>query len=139
MKDDHEQELEDHLKYLLWSRQFFSNLIHRNLESQNAEEENKSKQKQNDSELLKKHRNNCKQVFDEQHGTMFSLKDILLERSRLNSSYSTKHGLILTHMYITQKAEDQDNREEKGNEQKDPRYIIDAGKHTETKRERGAS
>jgi hypothetical protein len=89
--------------------------------------------------MLKKHRNNCKQVFDEQHGTMFSLKDILLERSRLNSSYSTKHGLILTHMYITQKAEDQDNSEEKGNEQKDPRYIIDAGKHTETKRERGAS
>jgi hypothetical protein len=42
-------------------------------------------------------------------------------------------------MYSTQKAEDQDNSEEKGNEQKDPRYIIDAGKHTETKRERGAS
>ncbi len=132
MKDDNEQELEDHLKYLLRSRQFFSNLIHRNLESQNAEEENMSKQKQNDSGLLKKHRNNFKQVFDEQHGTMFSLKDILLERSRLNSSYSTKHGLILTHMYITQKAEDQDNREEKGNEEKDPRYIIET--HRDKKR-----
>jgi hypothetical protein len=28
-------------------------------------------------------------------------------------------------MYITQKAEDQDNREEKGNELKDRRYIIE--------------